>query len=72
MYREIFRKYCRHGGPLQQFNVAEIVDKAVSLKAAVIKLAEDDVEVPEQWVKYVFDPRLPPQRLGRDERRDQD
>ncbi|KAG9687382.1 hypothetical protein KCU95_g14536, partial [Aureobasidium melanogenum] len=72
VYREIFRKYCRHGGPLQQFNVAEIVDKAVSLKAAVIKLAEDDDEEPEQWVKDVFDPRLPPQRLGRDERRDQD
>ncbi|KAH0364974.1 hypothetical protein KCU65_g6428, partial [Aureobasidium melanogenum] len=60
VYRDIFRKYCRHGGPLQQFNVAEIVDKAVSLRKTLIKLVEDDGEEPEQWVKDIFDPRVPP------------
>lgn len=63
MYREIFRKYCRHGGPLQEFNVAEIVDKAVSLKGVIIKLAEDDGEVLDQWVQDIFDPRVPPEGL---------
>ncbi|KAG9828080.1 hypothetical protein KCU98_g15276, partial [Aureobasidium melanogenum] len=72
VYREIFRKYCRHGGPLQQFNVAEIVDKAVSLKATLTKLAEDDGEELDQWVKDIFDPRVPPEGLCRDERRYRD
>ncbi|KAH0083268.1 hypothetical protein KCU66_g19394, partial [Aureobasidium melanogenum] len=61
VYREIFRKYCRHGGPLQQFNVAEIVDKAVSLKRTLTKLAADDGEELDQWVKDIFDPRVPPE-----------
>lgn len=72
MYREIFRKYCRHGGPLQQFNVAEIVDKAVTLKATLTKLAADDGEELDQWVKDIFDPRVPPEGLCRVERRYQD
>ncbi|KAH0382953.1 hypothetical protein KCU92_g5786, partial [Aureobasidium melanogenum] len=72
VYREIFRKYCRYGGPLQQFNVAEIVDKAVTLKATLTKLAADDGEELDQWVKDIFDPRVPPEGLCRVERRYQD
>ncbi|KAG9958422.1 hypothetical protein KCU61_g8376, partial [Aureobasidium melanogenum] len=72
VYREIFRKYCRHGGPLRQFNVAEIVDKAVSLKRTLTKLAADDGEELDQWVKDIFDPRVPPEELCRSERRYQD
>lgn len=63
MYRKIFRKYCRHGGPLQGFNVAEIVDKAVSLKGKIMKLAEDDGDELQQWVKDIFDPRVRPEGL---------
>ncbi|KAI4731395.1 hypothetical protein E4T49_01021 [Aureobasidium sp. EXF-10728] len=65
VYRDIFRKYCRRGGPLEKFNVAEIVDKAVSLKKAITKLVEEDGEELDQWVKDIFDPRVPPEGLHR-------
>jgi len=72
VYREIFRKYCRHGGPLQRFNVVEIVEKAVSLKGSIVKLAEDDGDELDQWVEDIFDPRVRPEGLPRIERRQQD
>lgn len=69
VYREIFRKYCRRDGPLRAFNVAEIVDKAVSLKQQLVRLAEEDGEEVDQWVKDIFDPRVPPEGLRRNQDR---
>jgi hypothetical protein len=67
VYRDIFRKYCRHDGPLRDFNVAEIVDKAVSLKQQLVKVAEEDDEEVDSWVESIFDPRVRPEGLRRDE-----
>jgi len=67
VYREIFREYCGYGGPLRAFNVAEIVDKAASLKQQLVKLAEEDEEEVDQWVNAIFDPRVPPEGLRRGE-----
>jgi hypothetical protein len=69
VYREIFRKYCRRDGPLRAFNVAEMVDKAVSLKQQLVRLAEEDGEEVDQWVKDIFDPRVPPEGLRRNQGR---
>ena len=63
VYRKIFRRYCCRGGPLQDFNVSEIVDKAVSLRASLIKVAVEDGEDQEQWVLDIPDPRKPPAAL---------
>lgn len=71
MYREIFREYCHYDGPLRAFNVAEIVDKAISLKQQLVKLAEEDGEEVDPWVNAVFDPRVPPGGLRRGEDRSQ-
>ncbi|KAI5244111.1 hypothetical protein E4T43_03908 [Aureobasidium subglaciale] len=60
VYRKIFRKYCKFGGPLQPFNVSEIVDKAVSLKEQFMKEALEDDEEREQWIIDIPDPRKPP------------
>ncbi|KEQ74568.1 hypothetical protein M436DRAFT_62945 [Aureobasidium namibiae CBS 147.97] len=65
VYREIFREYCVYSGPLRAFNVAEIIDKAVSLKQQLVKLAEEDEEEVDQWVNAIFDPRVPPEGLRR-------
>lgn len=72
VYRDIFRKYCRYGGPLRAFNVAEIVDKAITLKQQLVKLAEEDGEEVDEWVSAIFDPRVPPEGLRRGENRSQD
>jgi hypothetical protein len=69
VYRDIFRKYCRHDGPLRDFNVVEIVDKAVSLKQQLVKMAEEDDEEVDPWVESIFDPRVQPEGLRRDESR---
>jgi hypothetical protein len=69
VYRDIFRKYCRHDGPLRGFNVAEIVDKAVSLKLQLAKVAEEDDEEVDPWSESIFDPRVRPVGLRRDESR---
>jgi hypothetical protein len=69
VYRDIFRRYCRRDGPLRAFNVAEIVDKAVSLKQQLVRLAEEDEEEVDQWVKDIFDPRVPPEGLRRNQDR---
>ncbi|TIA50913.1 hypothetical protein D6C79_02814 [Aureobasidium pullulans] len=63
VYRKIFRRYCCRGGPLQDFNVSEIVDKAVSLRASLIKVAVEDGEDQEQWGLDIPDPRKPPAAL---------
>lgn len=60
VYRQVFRKYCRRGGPLQSFNVAEIVDKAVGIRNQFLKLAAQDGEDVEQWLRDIPDPRIPP------------
>ncbi|CAD0100953.1 unnamed protein product [Aureobasidium mustum] len=57
---------------LTRFNVAEIVEKAVSLKGSVVKLAEDEGDELDQWVEDIFDPRVRPEGLPRIERRQQD
>jgi hypothetical protein len=72
VYRDIFRKYCQYGGLLQSFNVAEIVDKAVSLKQSLVKLAEEDGEEVDHWVTQIFDPRVRPEGLRRGESRSRD
>jgi hypothetical protein len=40
--------------------VAEIVDKAVSLKWQLVKVAEEDDEEVDPWVRSIFDPRVRP------------
>lgn len=52
--------------------MSEIVDKAVTLKQQLVKLAEEDGEEVDEWVKAIFDPRVRPESLRRDEDRSQD
>jgi hypothetical protein len=52
--------------------VAEIVDKAVSLRQALVKLAEEDGEEVDHWVTEIFDPRVRPEGLRRGESRSRD
>ncbi|KAI5201388.1 hypothetical protein E4T39_05255, partial [Aureobasidium subglaciale] len=60
VYRKIFHKYCRYGGPLQPFNVSEIVEKAVSLKKQFMKEVLMEGDEREQWIIDIPDPRKPP------------
>jgi hypothetical protein len=57
VYHKIFTTYCRPGGVLRTFTVAQITAKAAWVRSAYIKGQQQRVLQEEEWIKQI--PVLP-------------
>jgi hypothetical protein len=57
VFHDIFKAYCRPGGPLREFTVLEIVTQAGSLRSSVSNLHQENGWQIPAWVKHI--PALP-------------
>jgi hypothetical protein len=53
VFHEIFRAYCRPGGPLRDFNVVDIVTQAGFLRSSLLKLCQEKSWPIPAWVKQI-------------------